>query len=94
MHIKSYTNADSLINKFIEFKARVVLHKKQETGNRKQDIFIHPKDNKSIQHKNHTIYYIYVDMIKISSKNIEYGLKEQEHTDWSDIIGTDTMNEK
>ena len=56
-----------------------------ETGKRKQEIFIRPKDTKqSIQHKNHTIYYIYVDMIKRSSKNIEYGLKKKDNV----ILGT------
>ena len=50
----------------------------KETGNRKQEIFIRPKDNKTeYSTQNHTIYYIYVDMIKRSSKSIEYGLKNK-----------------
>ena len=48
--------------------------RKQETGNRKY-LFVPKTTKQSIQHKNHTIYYIYVDMIKRSGKNIEYGLK-------------------
>ena len=44
--------------------------------NRKRKYLFVPKTTKqSIQHKNHTIYYIYVDMRKRSGKNIEYGLK-------------------
>ena len=38
-------------------------------------LFVPKTTKQSIQHKNHTIYYIYVDMIKRSGKNIEYGLK-------------------
>ena len=46
------------------------------TWKQEQEIFIRPKTTKqSIQHKNHTIYYIYVDMRKRSGKNIEYSLK-------------------
>ena len=51
-------------------------NRKQETGNRKY-LFVPKTTKQSIQHKNHTIYYIYVDMIKRSSKNIEYGLKKK-----------------
>ena len=50
-------------------------HTEQEQE-QEQEIFIRPKTTKqSIQHKNHTIYYIYVDIRKRSGKNIEYGLK-------------------
>ena len=44
------------------------------SGNRKY-LFVPKTTKQRIQHKNHTIYYIYVDMIKQSGKNIEYGLK-------------------
>ena len=63
----------------VESKGRGVESKgwgKQETGNRKY-LFVPKTTKQSIQHKNHTIYYIYVDMIKRSSKSIEYGLKNK-----------------
>ena len=53
-------------------------NRKQEKGNRKY-LFVPKTTKQSIQHKNHTIYYIYVDMIKRSSKNIEYGLKKKDN---------------
>ena len=49
---------------------------REETENRKY-LFVPKTTKQSIQHKKHTIYYIYVDMIKRSSKNIEYGLKKK-----------------
>ena len=53
-------------------KVKTYLRREQE---QEQEIFVPKTTKQSIQHKNHTIYYIYVDMRKRSGKNIEYGLK-------------------
>ena len=47
----------------------------RRTGQDRKYLFVPKTTKQSIQHKNHTIYYIYVDMRKRSGKNIEYGLK-------------------